>query len=79
MVIIVVVVAVVVIVIVVVEVVVIVYKNNEETQEWKWNRLQTKLEHVTITKEQYTWTKAQHPSKTGQLIRKCHKLLQNLF
>ena len=52
------------------------------TQKWKWNTLQTRPEQVTITKQQYTWstgTKAQHPRKIGQFIRKHHKLLHNLF
>ena len=51
-------------------------------QKWKWNTLQTKPEHVTIIKQQCTWstwTKAQHPRKIGWFIRKCHKLLQHLF
>ena len=41
--------------------------------------LQTKP--VYVTKQQYTrsiGTKAQHPKNNGQLIRKYHKLLQNL-
>ena len=70
-----------VVILVAVVVVAAAHKNNEKTQKWKWNTLQVKPEHV-ITKQQYIWstgTKAQHPSKTGQLIRKPHKLLQNLF
>ena len=53
-------------------------EKQQNTHKWKWNMLQTKPVHVTITKQQYTWstgTKALHPRNNGQLIRKCHKLL----
>jgi len=42
------------VVVVVVVAVIVVYKNYKNTYKWKWNMLQTKPVHGTITKQQYT-------------------------
>jgi hypothetical protein len=72
-----------VVVVVVTVVVVVVYKNNEKNTKVKMEHATNKTSicnnNKTTTYIKYWKKKIQHPRKTGQLIRKYHKLLQNLF